>query len=99
MGYRVVALQLQPWGRGFWRAIRPDGRLLLIDIVLRTGSEPDDLGRGRDMHMLVTLEGRERTAAEVEVLLSEAGFALARVIPTASLQSIVETVGPNQPYG
>ena len=48
-------------------AIRPDGRLLLIDIVLKAGNEPDP-GRGLDMHMLVTLKGRERTAAEVEVL-------------------------------
>jgi O-methyltransferase domain/Dimerisation domain len=71
-------------------AIGPDGRLLLIDIVLKAGNEPDP-GRGLDMHMLVTLKGRERTAAEVEVLLDQAGFAQTRVIPTAGLPSIVES--------
>jgi hypothetical protein len=43
------------------------------------------------MHMLVTLKGRERTAAEVEMLLDQAGFAQTRVIPTAGLPSIVES--------
>jgi len=45
-----------------------------------------------DLHMLVMLGGRERTAAEYEVLFQAAGFALARVIPTATGQSIVEAV-------
>jgi len=71
-------------------AIKPDGRLLLIDIVLKGGNGPDP-GRGLDMHMLVTLKGRERTAAEVKVLLDQAGFAQMRVIPTAGLPSIVES--------
>ena len=39
-------------------------RLVLIDVVLKSGNEPDP-GRGLDMHTLVTQEGRERTAAEV----------------------------------
>jgi hypothetical protein len=39
----------------------------------------------------VTGKGRERTAAEVEVLLDQAGFAQTRVIPTAGLPSIVES--------
>jgi hypothetical protein len=40
------------------------------------------------MHMLVTQEGRERTAAEVGALLEEA---VTRVVSTASLPSIVES--------
>lgn len=70
-------------------AIRREGRLLLIDIVLKPGNEPDP-GRGLDMHM-VTLKGRERTASEVEVLLAQAGFSHTRVIPTAALPSIIES--------
>jgi hypothetical protein len=76
--------------RNVRRAIRPDGRLVLIVVVLKSGNEPDP-GRGLDMHMLVTLEGRERTAAEVGALLQEAGFAVTRVIPTVSMTSIVES--------
>ena len=76
--------------RNVRRAIRPDGRLVLIDVVLKSGNESDP-GRGLDMHMLVTQEGRERTAAEVGALLGEAGFAVTRVIPTVSMTSIVES--------
>jgi hypothetical protein len=71
-------------------AIRPDGRLVLIDVVLKSGNDPDP-GRRIDMHMLVTQEGRERTAAEVGALLEEEGFAVTRVVSTASLPSIVES--------
>ena len=64
------------------RAIRPDGKLLLIERVLKPANQADD-GKLSDLNMLVLLGGRERTEAEFRMLLSDAGFHLTRVIPTA----------------
>ena len=73
------------------RAIRPDGRILVVEQVLPPGNEPA-LGKWLDLHMLVLLTGRERTAAEYGALFAAAGFTLTAVIPTTSGASIVEGV-------
>lgn len=72
------------------RAIRPDGKLLLIEQVLKPANEPDP-GKLMDLNMLLLLGGQERTEAEFAALLRQAGFSLTRVIPTASAMSIVES--------
>ena len=73
------------------RAIRPDGKLLLIESVLKPANQPD-LSRFNDLIMLaLTPGGRERTEAEFNELLRKAGFALTRVIPATGLTSIVES--------
>jgi SAM-dependent methyltransferase len=63
------------------RAIRPDGKLLLLEAVLTPSSDPSRALM--DLLMMVLTSGRERTEAEFRSLLREAGFALAQVIPTA----------------
>lgn len=73
------------------RAISEHGKLLVIELVLPSGEEPF-LGKWLDLHMLVLLGARERTATEYEALFQKAGFALAGVIPIATGQSIVEAV-------
>lgn len=72
------------------RAIRRDGRLLLIEPVLKPSNEPD-VGRFNDLNMLVMLGGRERTEAEFHALLREAGFSVIRVVPTSMPLSIIES--------
>jgi SAM-dependent methyltransferase len=73
------------------RAIRDDGKLLLIEHVLKPPSEPDP-GRFFDMAMLVvTPGGRERSEADFRALLRDAGFSLSRGIPTVGPLSIVES--------
>jgi hypothetical protein len=37
-----------------------------------------------DLHMLVLLGARKRTEAQYRTLLTEAGFSVERVVPTAS---------------
>jgi hypothetical protein len=72
-------------------AIRRDGRLLIVDSVLRPSNEPD-FGKFRDLNMLVLLSGgRERTQAEFAELLAKAGFSLSSVILTSGMSSIVES--------
>ena len=46
---------------------------------------------GFDLHMLVMLNGKERTALEWQALLNEAGFKLNKIYPTKGIQSIIET--------
>jgi O-methyltransferase/methyltransferase family protein len=73
-------------------AIMPDGRLIIIETVMPLGNEYHR-AKFLDMNMLVLSEGgRERTEEEYRMLLDEAGFTLARVVPTAPPLSVVETI-------
>jgi SAM-dependent methyltransferase len=70
------------------RAIRPDGRLFIMDNVLIPSSDP--ASALMDLLMMVVTGGRERTESEFRSLLREAGFSLVKVIPTAG-HSILES--------
>jgi hypothetical protein len=72
-------------------AIAPDGRLLIVEMVLPAGDTPHP-GKVLDMVMLVFPGGQERTEAEYASLLTTAGFRLNRVVPTASAVSIIEAL-------
>lgn len=77
-------------------AIADGGRLLVIGHVLAPGNAPS-WGKLLDLEMLVmTHGGRERSEVEYRALLRQAGFELERVIPTASITSLIEAV-PGQP--
>jgi ubiquinone/menaquinone biosynthesis C-methylase UbiE len=73
------------------RAMAEDGKLLLVEAVLPTSSEPH-FGKFIDLNMLVMTGGRERTEQEYRVLLEAAGFKITRLIPTESPMSIIEAV-------
>ncbi|TQM32873.1 methyltransferase [Nocardia bhagyanarayanae] len=75
--------------RNVRRRIAQDGRLLLIEAVLPQDDSPH-FGKLLDMEMLVSVGGRERTAAEYGELLTRAGFRPRRVLPTASPVSVIE---------
>lgn len=70
-------------------AIDPDGRLLIVEMVLPEDDTPH-AGKMLDMMMLVGPGGQERTPSEYVTLLEPAGFELKQVVPTASDVSIVE---------
>ena len=72
------------------RAMRPDGRVLLIERVIPAGNEfhPSKLG---DLLMFVMYGGRERTAEEFAKLYAGAGLRLTSITPTpAAGLSIIE---------
>jgi O-methyltransferase domain len=73
------------------RAMKSDGRLLLVEMVLPEGDAPHP-GKMLDMVMLTITGGEERTGKQYGELLNEAGFRMTRVVPTASLVSIVEAM-------
>lgn len=72
------------------RAIRADGKLLVVDAVVPAGNNPHP-GKLSDMNMLViNAGGRERTEAEFEALLKAAGFRLTRIVSTRGESSVIE---------
>ncbi len=74
------------------RAIRDDGKLLMMEHVLEPANQPDpNLGRFIDLSMLIVVTGRERSEAEFAGLLRAGGFSLTRVIPTTGFMSIIES--------
>ena len=73
------------------RAMKPDGKLLIVEFVLPEDDTPH-LGKLADMIMLVVPGGQERTPEEYDELLTKAGFSMKRVVPTESPVSIVEAV-------
>lgn len=73
------------------KAMKPNGRLLIVEMVLPPGDTPHP-GKMLDMVMLVVPGGQERTEAEYSTLLGKAGFRLVRVVPTESAVSVVDAV-------
>jgi hypothetical protein len=73
------------------RAMNSGGRLLLVEMVLPEGDAPHP-GKMLDLVMLAVPGGEERTPSQYGTLLDQAGFRMTRVVPTASLVSIVEAV-------
>lgn len=81
------------------RAMRRQGRLLVVEGVLPPRAEQASGIFWRDLEMLVmTAGGRERTEDEYRALFASAGFKLTRVIPTSAVvpglggRSVIEGV-------
>src|SRR5262249_55516262 len=72
-------------------AMDKNGKLLLIEMVVPEGNQPD-LSKFLDLDMMVMTGGRERTEAEFKSLLAASGFKLTRVIRTASPICVIEAV-------
>jgi hypothetical protein len=72
-------------------AMKPNGKVLIIEMVLPEGNVPHP-GKMLDMMMLIGPGGQERTEPEYRALLAKAGLRLARVVPTRSAVGIVEAV-------
>lgn len=71
------------------RALRPQGRILLVEMILPDDNSPS-LVQFIDLNMMVLLGGRERSEAEFASLLTKAGFRPPRLIPTSSPFVIIE---------
>ncbi len=70
-------------------AIDPDGRLLVLEVLVPEENRPD-FAHMMDLNMLVMTGGMERTAKEYDSLLNRSGFRLSRIVPTASPFSVIE---------
>jgi hypothetical protein len=66
-----------------------NGRILVVDSVIPEGPEPHP-GKLVDLEMLLMPGGRERTEREFRKLMSKAGFAITRIVPTKAAESVIE---------
>ena len=71
--------------------MKPESRLLIIEMVLPAGDAPHP-GKMLDMMMLVGPGGQERTQEEYRELLGKSGLRITRIVPTASAVSVIEAV-------
>jgi hypothetical protein len=74
--------------RNVRKAMKPGSIVAVIEWVIPETPEPT-LGKWMDLHMLVLLGGRERTAAEYADLIASAGLTMERVIPAGSLSIVI----------
>jgi hypothetical protein len=65
-------------------AMPPGSRLLVVEALLPERAQDQPAVIHMDLHMLVLLGARKRTEAQYRTLLTEAGFSVERVVPTAS---------------
>ena len=70
-------------------AAKPGSTLMLFEVIVAEHAG-DDYSKWLDVTMLAVTGGRERTAAEYERLLDQAGYELVRIAPTEGLMSVIE---------
>ncbi|MDY6970606.1 MAG: methyltransferase, partial [Spirochaetota bacterium] len=73
------------------RAMKPESRLLIVEMVIPHGNEPS-IAKLLDLEMLVITGGRERTEAEFKNLFVSSGFKLSGIIPTKESVCIIEGI-------
>lgn len=75
--------------RNVGRAIRPGGKLLVIEGVVKPGND-ESFTKLLDITMLTLPGGQERTEEEYRWLYEQTGFKLTRIVPTTGEVSIIE---------
>lgn len=75
------------------RKAMPEGaRLLIIELAAAEDNDSRNNWAALDLLMMILMDGRERTAEELENLLAQADFRLSRIIRTNSPYWIVEAM-------
>jgi hypothetical protein len=72
------------------QAIRPDGRVLVIEAVIDPASGAGAPSKLLDVNMLVMTGGRERSADEFAALFRASGFALERIVTANPVVNVIE---------
>ncbi len=67
---------------------RRNGTLLVMDAVIPETPQPH-FGKLLDLEMMLMPGGRERTEAEFHRLFAQAGFEIARIVPTGGSHSLI----------
>jgi ubiquinone/menaquinone biosynthesis C-methylase UbiE len=71
------------------RVIPKEGKLLVIEMVVKPRNEPQ-LAKWLDLNMMAIPGGKERTEAEYRDMYAKAGFQLTRIVPTPTEVSVIE---------
>jgi len=77
--------------RSIRRAIRPGGRIAIVETILPERVGPHQ-GYLMDLNMMVMTGGRERKASEFAALLERTGFRMESVTPTPTPMGVVQAV-------
>lgn len=75
--------------RNCLNAMNRDGRVLIVDAVIKPGNAMD-INKFLDIQMMLLTNGRERTADEFRQLLESAGLSLSAIHRTATMFSLIE---------
>jgi hypothetical protein len=75
--------------RNCHRAMRPDGKLLIVESVIPPGNDSFH-GKFLDLVMLLIPGGKVRTENECRALFERAGFELTRIVPACVELGIIE---------
>jgi hypothetical protein len=72
--------------------LAPGGVVLLLEQVLPelVTADPGVAGMVRGDLIMLNIGGKERTAAQYQVLLAQAGLQLTRIVPTDTVFSLIE---------
>jgi hypothetical protein len=73
------------------RAMRPGGRVIVIEMLLGEMGEPGPAPLN-DLNLMVVLPGRERSLSEYRALLKQAGFLVDKSSPIRSSMAVIEAV-------
>jgi hypothetical protein len=73
------------------RAMKPGGKLLVVDRVIDPPNAPDPK-KFFDVAMMLMPGGRERSEPEWKTLYAAAGFRVTRIVPTPAPHSVIEGV-------
>lgn len=74
------------------RAMRPGGRVAVIELVLDEIGKESSHAPLTDLAMLVHVPGRERSAPEYESLLRSADMSVKKITPTPTPYTVIEAV-------
>jgi hypothetical protein len=72
-------------------AMRDGARLVIVERLLPNRAADDPAAIMLDLHLMTIYGGRARALAEIEALLSTAGFAQSKITSTRSGLTIIET--------
>jgi len=72
-------------------AMMPRGRIAVVEMIIGPLSDPGPAAL-MDMNMLAAVPGQERSLMEYDALLSASGLRRTAVLPTSSVQSVIEAV-------
>lgn len=74
-------------------AMKPGGRILVVEIVVPAGNDPS-FAKWMDL-MMVTYGGKERSEKQYRQLFAAAGLKLTRIVPTKAGISVIEGQSQN----
>jgi SAM-dependent methyltransferase len=71
-------------------AMKPEGRVLVVEIVVPAGNDPS-FAKWMDL-MMITYGGKERSEKQYRELFAQAGLSLTRIVATKDVISVVEGI-------